>query len=243
MILAPIPAHSDYVLVGILHQVHPLVPSAHPGTEILHSTRLCHGVAGINRLLRRIAPCQAYGSLRQLRDEFRLPADDIPEKLHPLPAAVQKSTQLLQIIDIHLLRPDLLRRPARLLAAKVECLVRADVELVGREQRPVLGEHALYERQRPIVRRVDRVVIHPVPEGKGRFPRTAALTELTVAARREQCVQVAKACQRRDQLDVQLPAIRVQLQDVLRRQRRVIAPHLRKIPEQIRVLDVELELV
>ena len=66
MVLTPIAAHSDNVPVRVLDQIDPLVPTAYPGAEILHSPRLCHGAAGINGLFRRIAPREAYGSLRQL---------------------------------------------------------------------------------------------------------------------------------------------------------------------------------
>ncbi len=86
-------------------------------------------------------------------------------------------------------------------------------------------------------------MVHPVPEGKRCFPRITALTEFSITACREQRVQMTEACQRRDQLDVQPPAVRIQLQDIPRCQRRVIAPHLRQIAKQIRVLDIELELI
>ena len=49
--------------------------------------------------------------------------------------------------------------------------------------------------------------------------------------------------QGRDQFNMPLPAVSVQLQDVLRLQRILVAPGFAEIPEQIGMLNVQLELV
>ena len=54
---------------------------------------------------------------------------------------------------------------------------------------------------------------------------------------------MAESRQRRDQLDMPFPAIGIQFQDILRLQRILVPPGLAEVPEQIRMLNVQLKLV
>ena len=54
---------------------------------------------------------------------------------------------------------------------------------------------------------------------------------------------MAEACKRRNEINAKSPAVAVQLEDVLCSERRIVAPHLGQIVEEIAVLDVELKLI
>ena len=128
-VLMRILAHFQNIAVSILCQIHPLVPAAHPRTQVLNRTCLRHRMTGIHRRIGRIPPCQAQCILRQLGNQFWSAADNIPKKLYPFSAAVQELTQRLYMVDLHLLFANPLCRLTGLFTAKVKGLVRTDVEL------------------------------------------------------------------------------------------------------------------
>ena len=243
MVFSRIAAHPCDIFVAVLHQVHPLVPAADPRTEILSCTSFRHHFCLMLSLLGCIAPGQADGFLWQLFDQLRLCADDIAPEHRLFAFCHEKLAELFYIVDIQAVNAFLVCQRFRFSFSKVERFVRADVEFIRGKKRHVLLDHGLDQLDRSAAGDIHRVMLHPVPEGKRLFPAVLEFTEVAIALCGEQHVQMAERCDRRHQFDMKLCAVRIQLADFLCRKRRLIAPHLGKSGEQIRVLHIELQLV
>ena len=127
--------------------------------------------------------------------------------------------------------------------SQVEGLIRTDIELVRTEKRAILVDQSLDKIQGVRMRNVQRVVLACIGVAVGDFFGIRQLAEFTAGLGAENPVHVAEAGKGGHQLDMAGCTVSVQLHDLLGRQRGILSPGLRKSPEKISVLDVELPLV
>ncbi|GFI48687.1 hypothetical protein IMSAGC019_04024 [Lachnospiraceae bacterium] len=101
LIFLGIGTHSGNIQVGVLYQVHPLIPAAHTGTKILLHACLGHFPGFILPLVGRITPVQADNLFRELFYKFRLSHDHVSPEHRLFALFHQEIAQILYIIYIN----------------------------------------------------------------------------------------------------------------------------------------------
>ena len=147
------------------------------------------------------------------------------------------------MVDVQTLHTDPFRFRKASAFSQIKSLVRPDVKVLRCKKRHKLFDHPLDQRKTLFIGHVDRMMHHPVHESKRLFARVRQFAQMLICLRAQQLIQMAETGDIRDQLDIQLPAVSAELQNILCGQRRVVPPHLAQLFEQIRVLDIQLHLV
>ena len=128
-VLASVAAHSADILIGILHLIDHLIPSAHSGADVLYGTGLSQLPRALLVLIRRVSPVQADRFLGKLPDIFRKSADYIAPEHRRLPLRHYVFAQFLHKINVHALNAGPLRLFCRLALSEVKRLIRSDIEV------------------------------------------------------------------------------------------------------------------
>lgn len=126
--------------------------------------------------------------------------------------------------------------------SQVEGLIRADIELVRTEKRAVLVDQSLDKIQSIRMGNIQRVVLARISVAVGDFLGIRQFAELATGLGAENPVHMAETGKGGHQLDMADRAVSIQLHNLLGRQRGILSPGLRKSPEKIGMLDVELPL-
>ena len=240
LILSRIATHPCNVFVAVFHQIHPLIPSAYTGTEILPCTRFCHHLRFVLSLLGRIPPRQADRFFWQLPDQFRLCTNNITPEHWLFTLGYQKFAELFNIVNIQTVNTLFLCHCFRFSFSEVKCLVRTDIKFVRCKKCHIFLDHRFDLLDGFSAGDIHCVMLHPVPEGKWLFPAVRKFTELTAALRRKQHIEMAEGCNGRYQFNMKLGTVGIQLADLLCRKRCLVTPHLGKSRKQIGMLHIKL---
>ena len=127
--------------------------------------------------------------------------------------------------------------------SKVKRFIRAEIEILRGEELHIFGKNVFGKGEALRVCDIERMVRLAVIEGERSRSRAFQFAQMCIRFRAEQLVQMAEACKRRNEINAKSLAVAVQLKDVLCSERRIVAPHLGQIVEEIAVLDVELKLI
>ena len=127
--------------------------------------------------------------------------------------------------------------------SKVKGLVRTQVKIAGGEKRHIPVDHLLCKAKRLRLRHIQGVMVHPVLKAKGLIGHLREFPQMPEGPGPEHLIEMPEAGKAGNKVNVILPAIPVQLQDIFRRQRGVVTPHLAKAGKQKAVFNIDLQLV
>ena len=242
-IFPAIGSHACNVSIAVGDAVHEPVPSVDTGTHILHRAGLCQRAGGIRCLVGTVAPVQTDGTLGQTGKRVRMLYNDIAPEHGRSALLCHDIAELADKIDII----GALAHCGHGLPApsptQIKGLVGTNVEQAGGEQRHKLPQHSLHQRQSFRVGDIQRVVLHPVRHGGVHLTGRGQFCQMAIAAGVEQFEQMPETGQGWHQLHMPEAAVFIQFHDLLRRQWFTRAPQLRQIPEQVGMLNIQLQLI
>ena len=201
---------------------------------------------GLELVVVAVGPVEHCQILGDVGNQLRVVPDDVAPEHHPLAVFPGQLRDLRNVVEIDPPLAALFAEFIGLAPAEVVDLIAAGVEALAGEERQELGEETV---QKSIAVRVGRRKRPGVQEESRRsiridvFAHPQVLGEVVVLRVLEHGGEMAEGGQRRHQLDVTGPAVGVEFQDILGRERRGVLADLRVAPEREGVLDIELELV
>ena len=236
-------AHGTDIQVRIVYQRHPTVPATYAGASILRNPAGGNIPDFIFPLVRQITPIQADGFLGQLGTAFREAPHDVPPELRCYPLRNKIFAQRLHMAEIQAALALLLGKSLAASLAQIKRFVITDIEFAAAEKRAVFVNQPFYKPQRIGIGYVQGMVIPCIGITERNLFRVRQLAEVATGFCAENTVHMPEGRQGRNEFNVPGSTVIIQFHNLLRRQRRILAPCFAQITEKIGVFNIKLPLI